>query len=57
MYTAVDEGTKEFRGLSTDKKPTGLKVGNGSVFIEMDTLKVFIYDKSNHKWIELTTED
>jgi len=57
MYTAVDEGTKEFRGLSTDKKPTGLKVGNGSVFVEMDTLKVFIYDKANHKWIELTTED
>jgi hypothetical protein len=52
MITAVDQRTYEFRGLSTDKKPIK-NVGNGSVFFEMDTLKVFIFDEKSKKWIEL----
>ena len=45
----------ELRGLSTDTKPT--KVGektidNGSVFIEIDTGKIFFYDLENKQWME-----
>ena len=37
-------------GLSTDDKPTGVYVGNGSMFIEMDTGKVYFYDAANTQW-------
>lgn len=43
----------ELRGLSTDEKPTkiGNKViDNGSVFIEIDTQKIFFYDLENQQW-------
>lgn len=46
----------EFRGLSTDDKPTTLKgspIGNGSVFIEIDTGKLFMYDLENEQWNEV----
>lgn len=46
----------EITGLSTDTKPIdkidGVCIGNGSTFIEMDTQKVFIFDKQNLKWRE-----
>jgi len=45
----------ELRGLSTDTKPTkiGNKViDNGSVFIEIDTGKIFFYDLENEQWKE-----
>ena len=38
----------ELRGLSTDTKPTTLgedEIGNGSVFIEIDTQKLSFYDR------------
>ena len=46
----------ELRGLSTDTKPS--KVGeqtidNGSVFIEIDTGKIFFYDLENEIWKEV----
>lgn len=44
----------ELRGLSTDEKPTevnGKKVDNGSVFVEIDTQKIFFYDLENQEWI------
>ena len=50
------EGTKtycEFRGLSTDTKPTtinGYTIGNGSVFIEIDTQKLFFFDENTQTW-------
>lgn len=49
----VENGSREveYRGLSTDTKPT--KVENGSVFIEIDTGKLFIYDKENEQWKEV----
>lgn len=49
------KSTVELRGLSTDTKPTkiGNKViDNGSVFIEIDTGKIFFYDLENEQWKE-----
>lgn len=54
MVTPVNEKTLTFRGLSTDEKPTTDIVGNGSVFIEMDTSKVFLYDLDNMQWLEFS---
>lgn len=45
--------TYEFRGLSTDDKNLIENPSNGSVFFEMDTEKVFMYDASTEAWIEL----
>ena len=52
MITAINEKTYEFRGLSTDEKPVE-NVGNGSIFIEMDTGKVFMFDEQNKVWKEI----
>lgn len=52
MITAVGEKTYEYRGLSTDVKPTE-RVGNGSIFIEIDTGKVYMFDRENTEWKEL----
>lgn len=52
MITVTDERTYEFRGLSTDIKPIE-RVGNGSIFIEMDTGKVYMFDEQNTEWKEL----
>lgn len=41
----------ELYGLSGDTKPIDVK--NGSVFMEMDTGKVSIFDEENKKWYEL----
>ena len=46
----------ELRGLSTDQKPTevaGKKVDNGSLFIEIDTGKMFFFDLENEQWKEV----
>lgn len=51
MITTINEKTYEFRGLSTDEKPIE-RIGNGSIFIEMDTGKVFIFDEQNKVWKE-----
>ena len=43
----------ELRGLSTDEKPKSIENGtieNGSVFIEIDTGDVYIYDLENEEW-------
>ena len=45
----------ELRGLSTDEKPTTIKgatIENGSVFIEIDTGKLFFYDLQHELWLE-----
>lgn len=41
----------EVIGLSTDTKPTE-NISNGSIFIEMDTGKIYFYDKENTQWRE-----
>lgn len=48
--------TMELRGLSTDEKPTEINnkvVDNGSMFIEIDTGKIFLYDLENEEWNEI----
>ena len=45
----------ELRGLSTDTKPIeigGKSVDNGSVFIEIDTGKLFFFDLDTKTWKE-----
>ena len=41
----------EIIGLSTDTKPTD-NISNGSIFIEMDTSKIYFYDLQNKQWRE-----
>lgn len=45
----------ELRGLSDDVKPVvldnGVNVDNGSVFIEMDTQDIYMYDYDNDNWV------
>ena len=47
----------ELRGLSTDEKPTdevnNTKIDNGSIFIEIDTGKVYMFDLENTEWKEI----
>lgn len=38
-------------GLSTDSKPTE-NVVNSSVFVEMDTGKLYFYDQTGGEWLE-----
>ncbi len=48
----------EMRGLSTDEKPLAIENGtieNGSVFIEIDTQDVYIYDGENEVWLPNNT--
>lgn len=43
----------ELRGLSTDEKPAvfeGKIIGNGSVFVEINTQKLFFYDETSQTW-------
>lgn len=46
----------ELRGLSTDTKPIQLgedTIGNGSVFIEIDTQKLSFFDDASKTWKEV----
>ena len=36
-------------GLSTDSKPT-TGIANGSMYLEMDTKKVYLFDEANATW-------
>ena len=43
----------ELRGLSTDNKPLKLginKIGNGSMFFEIDTQNMYFYDEETQTW-------
>lgn len=43
----------ELRGLSTDTKPTTIgdkAIDNGSVFIEIDTQKIYFFDADSEEW-------
>lgn len=46
--------TQRFHGLSTDTKPTGCS--NGSVFFEMDTSYVYIYDADSSEWNKIDND-
>lgn len=44
----------ELRGLSTDTKPSqigNITIDNGSVYVEMDTQKLYFYDMASKEWI------
>lgn len=41
----------EAYGLSTDTKPTS-GVANGSMFVEMDTGKIYFFDGTGEDWVE-----
>lgn len=47
----------ELCGLSTDTKPIiqydGVGIANGSLYIEMDTDKKYLYDEENQTWNEV----
>jgi hypothetical protein len=50
----------EVRGLSTDEKPVEIENGtieNGSVFIEIDTGDVYIFDAENKEWHNITISE
>lgn len=47
-----DKQEVEYRGLSTDEKPTE-NIENGTIFIEIDTGKIYMYDLENEEWKEL----
>lgn len=40
----------EFAGRSIDTKPSNVE--NGASYIELDTGRVYRYDKENNRWIE-----
>lgn len=57
MITAINERCLDLRGLSTQKKPLKKDypyLGNGSVFLELDTAQLFMYDEENDRWLNLT---
>lgn len=41
-----------YYGLSTDSKPT-TGVGNGSIFIEMNTGKAYFFNAAGNVWVEV----
>ena len=60
--TIKDEGKYvlvELRGLSTDTKPTEYEgeiktiIDNGSIFIEINTGKIYMYDLDGEQWKEI----
>jgi hypothetical protein len=48
---SVNYSDQTYFGLSTDSKPTE-RVGNGSIFVEIDTGKVFFFNQTGVTWVE-----
>lgn len=46
-----DGNILEITGKSTDQKPTE-NISNGSSYIEIDTGKIYFYDKETEQWLE-----
>ena len=53
---ANDLNVIELVGLSKDTKPVNKYIKNGSLYLEMDTGKVFIFDEEYSRWLELGEE-
>ena len=51
----AEKGQFEFKGLSTDTKPTGTYndtvIENGSSFFEMNTQTVKFYNETTESWV------
>ena len=54
LFGESRHGKLSLTGLSTDTKPignfNGIKLDNGSSFMELDTQNVFFYDEENETW-------
>ena len=50
--TMQSGGYAEYAGLSLDAKPTE-GVSTGSIFLEVDTSAVYVFDSENETWREL----
>lgn len=48
----ADQTLSEGVCLSTDTKPTGEGIANGSKLMEMDTSTLYLYDAENGAWKE-----
>ncbi len=48
----IDAEKIQYQGtcLSTDTKPTGGRIANGSILMEMDTGTLYLYDAENEEW-------
>ena len=53
MVTVVNLSTAEYRGLSTDTKPT-LNIENGCKFYEIDTGATYYFDAENSTWVAIS---
>lgn len=56
VSTKGNEREIEIKGLSTDTKPTEInskEITNGTVFIEIDTGDIYMYDAVSSQWKEL----
>ncbi len=52
MITAIpNDKAKTYYGTSNDVKPINQYIGNGSVFIELDTNNIFLFDEENQQWL------
>lgn len=47
----MDKEYREMTGLSTDTKPTS-GIINGSIFVEVDSGKVFFFNEAGEAWVE-----
>lgn len=54
--TNENNSIQTIMGLSTDTKPTE-NITNGSMFIEMDTSKIYFYDIDNLQWREFNKSE
>lgn len=49
---SIDTHNMEYYGLTTDEKPVFDYLPNGSMFYEMDTQDIYMFDKENKVWIK-----
>ena len=52
-YAGNEKSYVEAACLSTDSKPTD-GIANGSICIEMNTGKIFMFNEAGSAWVELT---
>lgn len=46
---------REYAGLSTDTKPTDTGISTGSLFLEVDTGDIFVYDEAGEQWNKIAS--
>ena len=46
----------EYDGLKDDTKPID-GVRNGSIFVEMDTATIYMFDEENGEWLEQSSDE